>query len=275
MRPVSSASGMNSSGGMRPRPGGSSARGPRRRRSARVARSTIGWYWTTSWRSSIARSSSAFSPRRRTIESRMAGSKTAKRRLPPLLGGVHGDVGVAQQLSAPRGRCCDVAMPMLRLTLISSSPATTGRAKDRSCARRARPRRAPPPPGAGRGRRTRRRRGARRRRRCARSRQPVGDAAQQLVADGVAERVVDALEVVEVDEHHGDLARRARLERLAHLLAEQRAVGEPGQRVVLRLVLELFLQVAELGRRRARGGRTAGRCSRSRPASRTGRGRRP
>ena len=77
--------------------------------------------------------------------------------------------------------------------------------------------------------------------------QPGGDAAQQLVADRVAERVVDALEVVEVDEHHGDLAGGARLERLAHLLAEQRAVGEPGQRVVVGLVLELVLQVAQLG----------------------------
>ena len=39
----------------------------------------------------------------------------------------------------------------------------------------------------------------------------------------------------------------AGLERLAHLLAEQRAVGEPGQRVVVGLVLELVLQVAQLG----------------------------
>ena len=77
--------------------------------------------------------------------------------------------------------------------------------------------------------------------------QPGGDAAQQLVADGAPQRVVDALEVVEIDEHHGDLARRARLERLAHLLAEQGAVGEPGERVVLGLVLELLLEVAQLG----------------------------
>ena len=39
----------------------------------------------------------------------------------------------------------------------------------------------------------------------------------------------------------------ARLERLAHLLAEQRAVGEPGERVVVGLVLELVLQLAQLG----------------------------
>ena len=39
----------------------------------------------------------------------------------------------------------------------------------------------------------------------------------------------------------------ARLERLAHPLAEQRAVGEPGERVVVGLVLELVLQIAQLG----------------------------
>ena len=77
--------------------------------------------------------------------------------------------------------------------------------------------------------------------------EPGRDAAQQLVADRVAERVVDALEVVEVDEHHGDLVRAARLERLAHALGEQRAVGEPGQRIVVGLMGELVLQVAQLG----------------------------
>ena len=61
------------------------------------------------------------------------------------------------------------------------------------------------------------------------------------------ERVVDGLEVVEVDDHHGHLARGARLERLAHLPAEQRARGEPGERVVVGLVLELVLQIVQLG----------------------------
>ena len=77
--------------------------------------------------------------------------------------------------------------------------------------------------------------------------EPGRDAAQQLVADRVPERVVDALEVVEVDEHHRDLALGVALERLAHALAEQRAVGQPGQRVVVGLVLELVLEVAQLG----------------------------
>ena len=176
--------------------------------------------------------------------------RRAKRRLAGLLGLVHRHVGVADQLA--RRACARarlVAMPMLRLTL-SSSLAGGDRQGERlpACARRARRRRARRRTGGGRGRRTRRRRGARRRRRVRdAAHEPRGDAAQQLVADGVAERVVDALEVVEVDEQHGDLARRARLERLAHLLAEQRAVGEPGERVVVGLVVELVLQVAQLG----------------------------
>ena len=37
--------------------------------------------------------------------------------------------------------------------------------------------------------------------------EPLGDGAEQRVADRMAERVVDALEVVEVDAHHGEHAR--------------------------------------------------------------------
>ena len=70
---------------------------------------------------------------------------------------------------------------------------------------------------------------------------PPGHRAQQLVAHGVAERVVDPLEAVEVDEH------RRRLGAVApgageHALGpvhDQRAVGQPGQRVVQRLVAQL------------------------------------
>ena len=64
---------------------------------------------------------------------------------------------------------------------------------------------------------------------------------------GVPERVVDALEVVEVDDHHGDLARRARLERLAHLLAEQRAVASPVSGSWWAWCWSCVLQVAQLG----------------------------
>jgi hypothetical protein len=72
--------------------------------------------------------------------------------------------------------------------------------------------------------------------------QPLGHALQQLVAHAVAEAVVDELEVVQVDEHHRHGARRAlREHRLAHPVVQQVAVGQAGERVVVRLVLELHL----------------------------------
>ena len=72
----------------------------------------------------------------------------------------------------------------------------------------------------------------------------LGDLDQHLVAGGVAEAVVDHLEVVEVHEDDGDdavLAARAR-QRVADALAEQRAVGEPRDGVVERLVGQLLLE---------------------------------
>ena len=57
--------------------------------------------------------------------------------------------------------------------------------------------------------------------------EPLGDLDQHLVAGGVAEAVVDRLEVVEVEEDHRQpalLAPRAS-DRVAHPLDEQRAVG--------------------------------------------------
>ena len=67
---------------------------------------------------------------------------------------------------------------------------------------------------------------------------------QQRVAGGMAEEVVDALEVVEVDEQHrggaaGPLGQR---ERVLDAVAAERAVGEPGQRVVERLVADAVLE---------------------------------
>jgi diguanylate cyclase (GGDEF)-like protein len=79
----------------------------------------------------------------------------------------------------------------------------------------------------------------------ARTRQePLGRADQQPVTFGMAEGVVHGLEVVEVDEQHGDLvpAPAGDGERVAHPVPEQRAVGEPGERIVERLVGELLLQ---------------------------------
>jgi hypothetical protein len=64
----------------------------------------------------------------------------------------------------------------------------------------------------------------------------------------VAERVVHVLEVVEVEEHHGDLnAAALRLrDRLRHPVAEHGAVGQAGQHVVLRQVADALLVVLAL-----------------------------
>ena len=65
-------------------------------------------------------------------------------------------------------------------------------------------------------------------------RQALGDARQQQVAEAVAEHVVDVLEAVEVEHHHRTprlSRRRRRLDRLAHGVAELRAVRQAGQAV--------------------------------------------
>ena len=65
--------------------------------------------------------------------------------------------------------------------------------------------------------------------------QALGDAAQQLVADAVAERIVDRLEIVEAEHQHRDLFRAAPgvQQNIVHLLAQQDAVRQPGQAVML------------------------------------------
>jgi hypothetical protein len=68
-----------------------------------------------------------------------------------------------------------------------------------------------------------------------------------LVAGGVAEAVVDVLEVVEVDEQHRDVGGADGRQRLLDPLGEQRAVGQAGQPVVERLVDELVLELLALG----------------------------
>ena len=65
--------------------------------------------------------------------------------------------------------------------------------------------------------------------------QPLGEDEQELVAGGVAAAVVDALEVVEVDEEHAH--RAAAAQHPVGDLLEQRAVGQSGQRVAEDLVL--------------------------------------
>jgi hypothetical protein len=68
-----------------------------------------------------------------------------------------------------------------------------------------------------------------------RAAQPFGHRLQHHVAVGVAERVVDLLEPVEVDEHEGDAAGCRTVERRIGPLPQQRPVGQAGERVVQRL----------------------------------------
>ena len=65
--------------------------------------------------------------------------------------------------------------------------------------------------------------------------QALGDAAQQLVADAVAERVVDRLEIVEAEHQHRDLlgAAAGMQQDIVHLLTQQVAVRQAGQAVML------------------------------------------
>ena len=66
---------------------------------------------------------------------------------------------------------------------------------------------------------------------------------EHLVAGIVSERVVDALEPVEIAEQHGERAGAARQvdNRLAEAVHEQGAVGQPGERVVQRLERQRLL----------------------------------
>ena len=103
-----------------------------------------------------------------------------------------------------------------------------------------------------------------------RSEEPFGDVAEELVAGGVAEAVVDRLEVVQVEEEHRDRldGRAAAVERVRYAIPEERAVRQSGERVVERLVAQLLLELLALADvagveddARARSGRAAGSCA--------------
>jgi hypothetical protein len=62
-----------------------------------------------------------------------------------------------------------------------------------------------------------------------------GDGFQQFVADHMAERIVDALEFIDVQIEHGQLlVRRDPCKLLFEMLAKQHAVWQIGQGVVMR-----------------------------------------
>ena len=79
--------------------------------------------------------------------------------------------------------------------------------------------------------------------------QPLADGDEQPVALGVAETIVDGLEVVEVevqDRRRSAAAARAR-EGVTEAVPEERSVRQPGQDVVEGLVAELLLERLPLG----------------------------
>ena len=82
-----------------------------------------------------------------------------------------------------------------------------------------------------------------------RARQALGDLDEEAVAGPVAERVVDDLEVVDVEEQDGDAgsATARAVERPVEVLAEQRPIGEPGQGIVEGVVEQLRLETLLLG----------------------------
>ena len=78
---------------------------------------------------------------------------------------------------------------------------------------------------------------------------PLGDRDEELVTGGVTEAVVHGLEVVEIDEENGEEvpSARAALDCVRDALREERAVREPRERVVERLMRELVLERSALG----------------------------
>ena len=78
--------------------------------------------------------------------------------------------------------------------------------------------------------------------------QTLADKLEQLVADMVSERVIDALEVVEVEaKHRQALAALDALDLVVELLEQQRPVREVGQRIVPCHVRDAFLRALALG----------------------------
>jgi hypothetical protein len=76
-----------------------------------------------------------------------------------------------------------------------------------------------------------------------RSPQQSGDGLQEQVPCGVTQRVVDFLERIEIEKHHREHSSIALAPRRStqQLVLQQIAIGQPGQRVVMRQIDEPFL----------------------------------
>ncbi len=72
---------------------------------------------------------------------------------------------------------------------------------------------------------------------------------QQRIAGGMAERIVDLLEAIEVEQQNGERLLQPALPRRGFLdfLNERRAIGEPGQRVMVRQKGDALLGLLALG----------------------------
>ena len=79
--------------------------------------------------------------------------------------------------------------------------------------------------------------------------QPACDLDQELVAGPVAETVVDLLEVVEVEKHHGQAVARGAVatKGQSKLFLETAAIGQLGDRVEARHPIDFELRIAALG----------------------------
>ena len=78
--------------------------------------------------------------------------------------------------------------------------------------------------------------------------QAGGHELQQLVADRMAERIVDGLEVIEIEAMHGEAAAGLDpFERILKVLTEQHAIRQIGEHVVARQMRDLGLGAAALG----------------------------
>ena len=81
-------------------------------------------------------------------------------------------------------------------------------------------------------------------------RQPAAEREQHAVADDETEALVDVLEAVDVDEHHGravglPLARAG--DGACHAIHEQLAVGKPGQAVMHGVMHQPLMRALEAG----------------------------
>ncbi len=80
--------------------------------------------------------------------------------------------------------------------------------------------------------------------------EPAAKGEQHAVADDEAEALIDVLEAVDVDEHHGraiGLALAGAGDGAGHAVHEQLAVGEPGQAVMHGVVHQPLMRALEAG----------------------------